>query len=252
MQVCLAPHCPLIISPPCCQEVLEWFLWSHALFVVYISFETTSLCHHVATLALGSRPRQGGCKVAGQVGNPWALHMFPRVQRMWGNEPSHSQVNSHVGSWSPERTLKSSERNCRGQISLPWRVFYIIGKVLKCRCPKWPRMSHLDVCSPSYGQKKGRESKLSVWEKMTPDQKKSEIDPIYLASGDVPHIVGKISTRATTLLQTALQSEVCRRSYAPYKVPGVLVGGISGLPRGSPEREKPFGCRPRGESQSIL
>ncbi len=36
------------------------------------------------------------------------------------------------------------------------------------------------------------------------------------------------------------------------KVVGVLVGGISGLSRGSPGREKPFGCRPRGESQSIL
>jgi hypothetical protein len=29
---------------------------------------------------------------------------------------------------------------------------------LKCRCPKWPRMSHLEICSTSYGRKKGRES----------------------------------------------------------------------------------------------
>ncbi len=29
---------------------------------------------------------------------------------------------------------------------------------MKCRCPKWPRMSHLNICSSSYGQKKGRES----------------------------------------------------------------------------------------------
>jgi hypothetical protein len=35
---------------------------------------------------------------------------------------------------------------------------------------------------------------------LTPDKKKSGIDPIYLAAGDVPHIVGKLSTRATTLL----------------------------------------------------
>jgi len=26
---------------------------------------------------------------------------------------------------------------------------------LKCRCPKWPRMNHLDICSTSYGRKKG-------------------------------------------------------------------------------------------------
>ncbi len=30
--------------------------------------------------------------------------------------------------------------------------------VLKCKCLKWPRIGHLDICSPSYGQKKGRES----------------------------------------------------------------------------------------------
>ncbi len=38
-------------------------------------------------------------------------------------------------------------------------MFFIpLEKVLKCRCPKWPRMSHLDMCSPSYGRKKGWES----------------------------------------------------------------------------------------------
>jgi hypothetical protein len=31
------------------------------------------------------------------------------------------------------------------------------------------------------------------------------------------HIVSKLSTRATTLLQTSLQSEVYKRSYAPTK-----------------------------------
>jgi hypothetical protein len=44
-----------------------------------------------------------------------------------------------------------------------------------------------------------------------------------------------------------LQKKLC----AP-KVSGILVGGISRLPRGSPGRAKPFGCRPRGESESIL
>jgi hypothetical protein len=43
------------------------------------------------------------------------------------------------------------------QISSHWIVLGLIGKALRCRCPKWPRMSHLDICSPSYGQKKGRE-----------------------------------------------------------------------------------------------
>ncbi len=37
-------------------------------------------------------------------------------------------------------------------------VFYTFEKVLKCRCRKWPRMSHSDIYNTSYGRKKGRES----------------------------------------------------------------------------------------------
>jgi hypothetical protein len=50
------------------------------------------------------------------------------------------------------------ELDCRDQHTSHWGVLDVIGKVLKCKCPKWPRMNHLDICSPSYGQKKGRES----------------------------------------------------------------------------------------------
>jgi hypothetical protein len=38
--------------------------------------------------------------------------------------------------------------------------FYIIGKISKCRCRKWACMGHLNICSTSYGKKKGRESKI--------------------------------------------------------------------------------------------
>jgi len=37
------------------------------------------------------------------------------------------------------------------------RSFYIIGKLLECRCLKWTRITHLDIWNTSYGQKKGRE-----------------------------------------------------------------------------------------------
>jgi hypothetical protein len=62
------------------------------------------------------------------------------------------------GTWESSGTPKNSERNCKGQNTSHWGVFYFIGKILKCICPKWPRMSHLDIYITSYGQKKGRES----------------------------------------------------------------------------------------------
>jgi hypothetical protein len=85
---------------------------------------------------------------------------------------------------------------------------------------------------------------------LTPDQKKSEIDPIYLATGDVRHIVGKLLTRATTLLQTALRSKVCSQSYAASKSRESWLAQFRDC--GSPGTKRPFRCGPRGEMQSIL
>jgi hypothetical protein len=55
-------------------------------------------------------------------------------------------------------TPECSKLNSKAQNTLPWGVLNVIGKVSKWRCPKWPLIGHLDICSPSYGQKKGRES----------------------------------------------------------------------------------------------
>jgi len=75
-------------------------------------------------------------------------------------------------------------------------VLYIIGKILERRCLKWACIAHLDIWNTSYGQKKGQSQTASL----TPDQKKLEIDPIYLAVDDVRHNIEKLSARATTLL----------------------------------------------------
>jgi hypothetical protein len=65
------------------------------------------------------------------------------------------------GKMESSGTPENSEDDLKGQIPLHWCVVYINGKVLKRRCPKWPCMGHLDIYSPSYGQKKGRESTKS-------------------------------------------------------------------------------------------
>jgi len=62
------------------------------------------------------------------------------------------------GNLESSGTFKNSELDCRGQNTSHLSVLYTVEKVLKCRCPKWPRMSHLDIYSLSYEQKKGQES----------------------------------------------------------------------------------------------
>jgi hypothetical protein len=52
---------------------------------------------------------------------------------------------------------------------------------------------------------------------LTPDQKKSGIDPIYLDADNVRYTVEKLLTRATTLLQTTPRSEVCLQNYGAPK-----------------------------------
>jgi hypothetical protein len=67
-------------------------------------------------------------------------------------------VNSHFGSLESWWTPKFSESNGRGQNSWDGIIPHIIAKILKSRCPKWVRMTHLGPSTISYGQEKGRES----------------------------------------------------------------------------------------------
>ncbi len=77
---------------------------------------------------------------------------------MWRNEPSHIQRELPLWELEFRWTPKSSKSDYRGQNSMDWKVPYIIGKLLKLRCLKWARMTHLDIWNTSYGQKKGWES----------------------------------------------------------------------------------------------
>jgi hypothetical protein len=119
------------------------------------------LTSYVATLALGSRPRQGLVRVWTKSEARESHFMLPggwECRRVWGNEHSHSQVSSHFGSWSPGGLLSLQRAIAGVKTPLDWGVPYIIGKILKCRCLKWARMTHLDIWNTSCGQKKGRES----------------------------------------------------------------------------------------------
>jgi len=60
-----------------------------------------------------------------------------------------------IGNLESSGTPETLELNCRGQTTSPWGVLYIIGKVLKCKCRKWPRMNHSNIYSTKLWSKKG-------------------------------------------------------------------------------------------------
>jgi hypothetical protein len=72
-----------------------------------------------------------------------------------GVKPNTPKVENLESSGTPE----CLEFYSKAQNTLHWDVLGVIEKVLNSTYRKWHRISHLDICSPSYGQKKGRESK---------------------------------------------------------------------------------------------
>jgi hypothetical protein len=88
-----------------------------------------------------------------------ATPLWPSV----GVKPNTPKVGDLESFGTPE----CLEFDSKAQNYSHWGVLGVIGKFLKRRYRKWPRIVHLDICSPSYGQKKGRESTSSrhpIWE----------------------------------------------------------------------------------------
>jgi len=127
-------------------------------------------------------------------------------------------------------TPKLSELDYRGQKTSSWCVLYIVGKVLKCKCRKWPRMNHSNICSISYGQKKGQESNWQF-----------DSRPLKVGSRPDPGVCRFIATYLWKDLEESYKFALdfipirglSRELWAP-KVPGVQSGTVSRLLLGSP------------------
>jgi hypothetical protein len=148
-----------------------------------------------------------------------------------------------VGGASPE----TSEFDCRGQKTLHWGVLYNIGNLLKRRCRKWARMYHFDICSTSYGKKKGRESN---WQFDSQPLKVENRPNPGACRWSVAHRWKSINESykfASNLISIGgLGKELCH-----CKVVGPNWDNF-GTPLWESRDKKPFGCKCRGEAQRIL
>jgi hypothetical protein len=135
----------------------------------------------VTTLALGSRPRQGLARMRAKR----EVRECGRVRGWTLTLPSELPFWELESWWIPEFL----EINYKGQNPSPWGVLYIIGKLLKCRCLKWVRMTHLESETQVMIKRKVRSQIGSL----IPDHEKLGIDLISW-------------------------SKVCTRSYSPTKL----------------------------------
>jgi hypothetical protein len=135
-----------------------------------------------------------------------------------------------MGTWESFGTLKILEFDCRGQNILRWGVFYIIGKLSKFRCRKWACMSHLDICSISYGKKKGQESNWQF-----------DSRPLKVENRSHPSVCRWNATHYWKALKEKYKfaSDLIpigglSKELWTHKVLGVQTGTVSGLLFGSP------------------
>jgi hypothetical protein len=135
-----------------------------------------------------------------------------------------------VGTWSPLGLPKL--QSSIAEVKTPCLEVFLtpLEKVLKCRCQKWPRMSHSDIDSTSYGQKKGRESNWQF-----------DSQPLKVRNRPDPGACRWIATHRWKALEERYKFSLdlipirglSQELWAP-KVPGVQSGTVSGLFLGSP------------------
>jgi hypothetical protein len=101
---------------------------------------------------------------------------------------------------------------------------------LESTCPKWPRMSHLDIRSTSYGRKKGRESNCQF-----------DSRPLKVRNRPDPGACRPSATRRWKALEESYNFALdlipiggLSKELWAAKVPGVQTGTVSRLSLGSP------------------
>ncbi len=152
-----------------------------------------------------------------------------------------------VGDLESSGTPELLELNSRGQNTSHSGVLYIIGKVLKCRCPKWPCMSHLDIFSPSYGKKKGRESNWQF-----------DSRPLKVGNRPLPDVCKWSAIRHWKALKESynfgldLTPMRSKPGVVSVQSPGSPTQDSFGTPPWESRENVPFGCSSRGELQRIL
>jgi hypothetical protein len=136
-----------------------------------------------------------------------------------------------VGDLESSETLECLELDSKTQNTSHWSVLGVIGKVLKRRYRKWPRIGHVDIFSSSHGQKKGRESNWQF-----------DFRPLKVENRPLPDILFESATWRWKDLEEGynLDSKPCcdralQSGVMAIQSPGSPVGTISGLHFGSPK-----------------
>jgi len=171
----------------------------------------------------------------------------PYFGQVWGWSPTLGKSEDLESSETPE----CLELNSKAQNTLHWGVLGVIGKVLKLKYRKWPRIGHLDIFRSSYGQKKGRESNWQI-----------DFRPLKVVNRPLPDLRMESAIRRWKDLDEGYKfgSDLVAirpgsRELWASKVPGLHPRQFRdnfGTPTWESREKEPFGCSLGGVSQRIL
>jgi len=123
-------------------------------------------------------------------------HIFGSVEKCEGVNPHTSKATPTLGDGVPVDFRNFREWFQGSKLNGLWRSLYH-WKDLGTYMFKMGSHCSFGHLKHKLWSKEGSGVKIAS---LTPDQKKSKIDPIYLSTDGVRHTIGKLSTRATTLL----------------------------------------------------
>jgi hypothetical protein len=156
-----------------------------------------------------------------------------------------------VGDLESSETSECLGLDSEAQNTLHWGVLGVIEKVLKRRYRKWPRIGHLDIYNPSYGQKKGRESNWQF-----------DSRPLKVGNRPFPNLRIESAIRRWKDLDEGYKfgSDVvtirlCSRELWAPKVSGLQPGQFRdnfGTPTWESREKVSFGCKCGEVAQRIL
>jgi len=156
-----------------------------------------------------------------------------------------------VGDLESSGTPECLELDKKGPNTSHLSVLGVIEKVLKRRYRKWPRIGHLDIFSPSYGQKKARESNWQF-----------DSRPQNVGNQPLPDLRIESATwrwkdldKGYNFGLNLVAIKLCSRELRAFKVlvlqPGQFQDNF-GTPTWESREKEPFGCNPCGVLQRIL
>ncbi len=178
---------------------------------------------YVATLALGSRPKQRLTRLRAEKGT---LGMKANVREWMFTLPKELPPWELESRW----TLECLKSDCRGQNPMDWRFFYTIGNLLKRKCLKWARMKPFEHLKHKLWPKEGLGVKLTIWLPTTKSQESTHFPYVQVTC----NISLKRSWRGLQLcFRPHLNRRFSRKVMGPQSRGSLNLGNF-GTPTGSP------------------